>query len=149
MRLPLPDTEAGQTRKSLGGRQQIFEQAPLVGQALGLVKGDALTDRKSARGGAPQRRERRAGAEGCADIVKEGAHIAALGTGDFQQGVAVLLVVFKQREVMDDNGAARALDLLSLAGEVIEALAADRNGRIHGRDLLDLAAEAVQRSLEL
>ena len=50
---------------------------------------------------------------------------------------------------MNGDRARRALDLLALAGKLIELSAADFDGGIHGRNLLDRASEAAQNGLQL
>ena len=55
-----------------------------------------------------------------------------------------LLVEIQKRDVQNGDVARRALNLLALAGEVVEFLPIDLDGRVHGRDLLLRAAETLQ-----
>ena len=98
---------------------------------------------KPATFGAPQGGHGAAAAQSRADIVTNGAHIGALGAQDAQE-IFSFSRLLQKLQLVDGDGAALALHLLSLPGQLVEFFAADLNGGEHGWDLLNVAGEPGQ-----
>src|SRR5262249_15359586 len=101
-----------------------------------------VLDAPASRGGAPQGGEMRAGPQGLADVLGQGAHVGAVAAGDTnsQKGRAAV----DNTQSLDANPPPLALAGLALARERVERHAAALQRRVHRRTLLDLAFEALQ-----
>ena len=108
--------------------------------ALGQTEHTGL---RAAQGG-----QRGGHAEGVADLLGQHTDVGALGAGD-ADGVFVGRGAAEVFDVIDRDGAGRALNGLALAGSFIQRLAVDFHRAVHRRQLHAVPAELRQYGAQL
>src|SRR5262249_946127 len=118
-----------------------------VPEAEHFLERQGLFDVELSGRDAAQRDEMSAATELAAQIVRERAHIRALGATDAEAGKGLLVIA--EAETVDVDEPRLALHLDPAPREFVERDALDLDGRDHGRGLHLIAEETLGRFVEL
>ena len=130
-------------------------QHPIVGRKLAALGSGkdlgqrvALLQRKHTRLCAAQCRQGRRYTEGGADFLSQHTDVGALGAGHPDR-VLILCGAAEVFNVIDRDGARRALNGLALAGSLVQRLAVDLDRTVHRRQLHPVTTELRQHGAQL